>query len=335
MAEHRDEHEPIDGGAAHEDADVEVGEEAPDEAFESEPDEDEEDVGPPASVLEPGTSRLAPRWWLKTLGFAIVLLGFGAWGLYDALVVYPERGRLDAERKQLEYLRSWSSGGRLGQATIADPAAELASLRERSRAGTQNLGEMDQKRLVWLEALSRIGHVSPEHTTIENPGERLGTLEREWTTRTAPAPLAAYDIPAQWLFVAIGFSIGPWLLFKFVRVAGKRYSWEPEGQRLTVPGGHVVTPGDLEDVDKRRWDKFIVFLKIKQQHSGLGGQEVKVDLYHYGQAVEDWVLAMERTAFPDRAEEDEDEDAESDEAETDDAGEDDLEASEEDERARV
>ena len=74
---------------------------------------------------------------------------------------------------------------------------------------------------------------------------------------------------------------------------------------LIIRGGEVVTPSDLEDVDKRRWDKFIVFLKIKGTHPTLAGQEVKVDLYHYTPPVEDWVLAMEKSAFPERAEEDE------------------------------
>ncbi len=273
-----------------------------------------EDAGPPSWVVEPGVSRLAPRWWIKTLAFAVVLIGFGGWGLYDALVAYPERGIADAEHKQLEYLRSWASSALRSEATVADPAAELSRLEEASRRQSNTVTDAEARRLEWLRSLQKVARLRPEHTRIESPIQKLQELENSWATRTPPKPLAAYDIPAQWLFVAIGFSIGPWLLFKFVVVSGKKYRWDPVGQRLTVPGGQTLSPGDLEDVDKRKWDKFIVFLRVKSSHAGLGGQEVKVDLYHYTQPVEDWVLAMEKTAFPDRAKEDEEAEGNDDEA---------------------
>ena len=56
-----------------------------DDQAECEPD------GPPEWVLTPGVSRLAPRWWIKTLVFALVV-GCGGWGLVDARVVYPSAG---------------------------------------------------------------------------------------------------------------------------------------------------------------------------------------------------------------------------------------------------
>jgi hypothetical protein len=266
---------------------------------------DEADAGPPRWVTEPGVSRLAPRWWLKTLAFALILIGFGAWGLYDALVAYPERGMADAEFKQLEYLRAWSSGAARADATVADPAAELTRLEDAGRRPTNTMSEVERRRLAWLRSLAKVARLDPEHTQIEQPTARLAELETSWATRTPPKPLSAYDIPAQWLFVALGFSLGPWLLVKLLMVAGKKYRWNPAGQQLTLPGGQTLTPGDLADVDKRKWDKFIVFLKDKS------GVEHKVDLYHYTQPLEDWVLAMEKTAFPERAEEEAAEDEES------------------------
>lgn len=268
---------------------------------------DDSTDGPPASVLEPGVSRLAPRWWMKTLAFAVVLIGFGAWGLYDALVAYPERGIADAEHKQLEYLRAWATSGRLGQATIPDPEAELIRLTELTRQPNR-MSQADPMRLAWLQSLQKVARLTPEHTRLENPMERLRELENAWTSKNPPKPLSAYDIPAQWLFVLAGFTLGPWLLLKFITVARKVYHWDPDGQKLSLPGGHTITPADLQDIDKRKWDKFIVFLKIRDSHPTLAGQEAKIDLYHYTQPVEDWVLAMEQTAFPDRAEEDHTED---------------------------
>lgn len=63
-------------------------------------------------------------------------------------------------------------------------------------------------------------------------------------------------------------------------------------------------PSDLADVDSCRWDKFIVYLKIKDGHPRLGGAEIKFDTYRHGK-IEDWILAMERTAFPERVAEEE------------------------------
>ncbi len=295
-------------------ADLEAAEAADAAAAPGAPDQPE---GPPHWVTEPGVSTLAPRWWIKTLAFAVVLIGFGAWGLYDALVAYPERGIKDAEHKQLEYLRVWATSGRLTEATVADPVAELARLQELSRQPSM-MSQADPVRLVWLQSLVKVARLKPEFTRIENPMERLRELESSWISKTPPKALSAYDIPAQWLFVLIGFAVGPWLLVKYFRVAAKKYHWDPVGQKLTIPGGQVVAPGDLEDVDKRRWDKFIVFLKIKDTHPALAGQEVKMDLYHYTQPVEDWVVAMEQTAFPERAEDEGEPDSE-DSAEASDA----------------
>ncbi len=68
---------------------------------------------------------------------------------------------------------------------------------------------------------------------------------------------------------------------------------------LGLPGGHSLTPADLTDVDKRKWDKFFVSLVVKPGHATLGGKEVALDLLRY-EPLEDWVLEMEKAAFPDR-----------------------------------
>lgn len=90
-----------------------------------------------------------------------------------------------------------------------------------------------------------------------------------------------------------------YLGFLLVKVASKTYRWDPATRVLTLPGGVSIGTDDLEDVDKRKWDKFIVFLKIKDSHSQIGGQEVRFDTYRHSH-VEEWILEMERTAFPDR-----------------------------------
>ena len=58
-----------------------------------------------------------------------------------------------------------------------------------------------------------------------------------------------------------------------------------------------LEPFEPAQADKRKWDKFIVFLKVREGHDTLGGQEVRVDTYRHAH-VEGWILEMERTAFP-------------------------------------
>ena len=74
----------------------------------------------------------------------------------------------------------------------------------------------------------------------------------------------------------------------------------PLATEAELPGGQKVGPGDIAEFDKRKWDKFLVTLTIKDSHPTLGGQRVVVDLYRH-EPVEDWILAMERTAFPETA----------------------------------
>ena len=42
--------------------------------------------------MSTATTRLNKPWLLKTLISAVVLVGFGLYGLYDATVAYPARG---------------------------------------------------------------------------------------------------------------------------------------------------------------------------------------------------------------------------------------------------
>ncbi|MGH7132453.1 MAG: hypothetical protein ACREJO_10960, partial [Phycisphaerales bacterium] len=60
------------------------------------------------------------------------------------------------------------------------------------------------------------------------------------------------------------------------------------------PDGKTIVPADIAEFDKRKWDKFYVTINLK------GGEARKLDLLRYV-PLEEWVLAMERTAFPETA----------------------------------
>lgn len=116
-------------------------------------------------------------------------------------------------------------------------------------------------------------------------------LNTRWQGKTPPAALAAYDLPSQWIFVIVGYGAALYLIFLVLRVIPKRYSYEPEEKRLILPGGAAFIPADVKEFDKRKWHKFFVTINLRD------GRAFRLDLLRYV-PLEDWVLEMERAAFP-------------------------------------
>jgi hypothetical protein len=266
----------------------------------------------------PQSSRINPKWWIKMAIFTFVLLGLGVWGYYDASIAYPTRGHQASMGVERDYLKSIESSNPLDfnkAASVENPAATLAELAPRKSA-TPPLNGMEQSRLAWLESLAAVGKLDRANTTyprdayyapketkarITDARERLKELdayEKSEMKGGFPKPLSSLDIPTQWLITIVGAVGGLWLLIHIVRVAGRKYRWDPAQQRLTLPGGGSITPNDIEEFDKRKWDKFLITLKIRADHPELAGKSITIDLLHHV-LVEQWVLEMEKTAFPD------------------------------------
>ncbi len=254
------------------------------------------------------TTTLRPGWRMKMVVIIVVLTAFGFWGLYDATVAYPKRGERVARLMEYRYLVK-AAGGETNPrsipartVSIEDPSATLEQLRRRERDGTLGDG-LDANRLQWLRALSVIGRLDPAETTYvddggsRDPDTRLQELAQEWANATGqPKLLHAYDIFFQWVifFVCIAFAL--WCVILLVRTARVRYSYDPETKTLVLPNGAKIAPGDLKEVDKRRWHKFYVTLVIRDDHPTLGGRRIDLDLYRRS-PIEDWVLEMEKEAF--------------------------------------
>jgi hypothetical protein len=244
-------------------------------------------------------------WMTKMVIIGLFMFAFGLWGLYDALSAYPKRGERAASFHQHEYLTMLDQkqdGSFLNKATVADPVAEYENLRGRRENST--LTPEEQPKLLWLEQLKLIGKLKPEYTQVADPRKTLEDLKAQWATSQASAPqeLSWYDIPAQWLITAVGCGVGLYLFCLIAVVKRTSYKFEPETQRLHLPSGVTLVPADIEVFDKRKWDKFLIYLKIRPGHPQLGGKEIVLDLLRHS-PLEEWVLSMERTAFPESAEE--------------------------------
>ena len=79
------------------------------------------------------TTTLGRNWLIKTLLFLVLLLGFGCWGLVDAVYFYPRRGEMDAARRLKDHLAAADAAGMLtsNQLKVTDPKATYAQLRAR------------------------------------------------------------------------------------------------------------------------------------------------------------------------------------------------------------
>ena len=248
-------------------------------------------------------TRLSRRWLVKIMIFLVAATGLGVWGLFDATMAYPARGRAHAEYMEYQYLLA------MGQASLPvlpvnDPVSIHAELKSKktemeiSRASAEAAGQQLavartsalQIKLQWLESLKLVGDLDPEHTIHTDPQGRFSELSAKWQAKDQPKPLSGLDLPMQWAFVFIGFGLSSYLLALVMLAGTKKYKYDPETRQLTLPGGATMTPGEIEDIDKRKWDKFIVQIKS-------GGKWRKLDLLRYD-PLETWFLEMEKeTSF--------------------------------------
>jgi len=259
-------------------------------------------------------SRLNPAWIRKWLIFGLIVFAFGTWGLYDATVIYPKRGEEDVAYRLKEYLAAADRAGQLTSAGVTgDPKVAFAQLRgqemslrssanESTAAGRVAVAEL--AKLEWLASLSRVGRLTAERTSptdpqLANPSETLKKLQAEWTGKERPKPLNDFDLRLQWLFFAIGYVGAAYFAWLILSRRSRVYTWDDEAKKLTLPGGgsaaRSITPAELVEVDKRQWHKYYVTLGTAD------GAKTTLDLQSHV-PVEDWVLEMEKIAFPETVE---------------------------------
>jgi hypothetical protein len=275
---------------------------------------------PPDPVTSVTVTSLNRKWTIKMVLICLVVFLFGVWAIYDALVAYPKRGYNAAEFIEYQYLEQFERdrGVISNSAGIADPQSKLQELNQRQSTVGQ-LDVVDDLLKRWLENLSLVSKLVPEATAIprtdfrgtpvESANQRLETLTAKWTRAggtklDAPKPLSAFDIPSQWIILVICWAIAAWMAVVLLRSKQKVYRWDPTTQRLTLADGKSFTPSDIAEFDKRKWHKFFVTILIKPSHTTLGGKSVELDLLRYD-PLEAWVLAMERTAFPESVKQEE------------------------------
>lgn len=245
-------------------------------------------------------TKASPKWLGKQMVFILLVAGFAIWALVDATIVYPSRGEHAAEFLKFQYLKAAMDSGAPVQISVDDPEKELQSLLERQK--TTTLSSIEKARFEWLSALRNANRLDASRTNIGEPSAARAALEKKFKKADqAPKALSRLDIPVQWAIFAVCGTISAAMIFVLLRAVGTVYRFDPANKVLTLPGGQTIAASDVAVFDKRKWDKFLIFLKLRENAPSFGGQEVRLDLLRHV-PLEDWVLEMEKTAFPPAAE---------------------------------
>lgn len=212
----------------------------------------------------------------------------------------------EVESAKLAWLRSLDRAWKLG---AAENPIGTASRKKLNAAGNEifsgvggSTDSQNEKHRLFFRTKDGTGvGIGPDGKRVDlPPAQVLKDLTDYWTAqKKTPSSLEFYDMPSQWFFVAVGYGGGIYIVFLLLSVGRRQYQYEPGAMRLVLPSGDSITPGDLKEVDKRRWHKFFVTLVLKN------GRSQTLDLLRYV-PLEQWVLEMEKKAFPDEAERDED-----------------------------
>jgi hypothetical protein len=272
----------------------------------------------PAGVTS-GSSKLNPKWLAKHGIIAALCTALGLWGVFDAIVAYPQRGVNAAEFLEYQYLKELEAGGTLSseRASIANPAERLNTLRAKAKESSK-LTPVERAELDWLTQLRYINKLAPANTAVPRTDfrkatadvpasvgsavERLSSLRSVWEVeaggkkkRRAANPLSSYDIPSQWLIAGAGALGGLWFLTGILKAKGKKYSYDAGSKTLTLPDGRTISAAEVAEFDKSKWHKYYIRLVPKASSSGSVGKPLDLDLLTHT-PLEDWVLDMERAA---------------------------------------
>ena len=186
------------------------------------------------------TTKLAARYWLKTIIMATVCIVLGLWGVWDYAVAIP-RDAMEAARA--ETLRTVKNGldtesGSEHRVTAVVALDSAIGLDDNQDASWSKSLEM------MMRALS-VGDLESQRVAMELVEEGLN----EYGDVTAPSK---FDRPMQWMFIlCLPFGVYYiWVYFKMSKRA-TTYLLTDVGV-LTTPEG-TWSPDKIADIDMSRW----------------------------------------------------------------------------------
>lgn len=212
---------------------------------------------------------LKTGWVIRAMVMIVLGYGFAVWAFYDGTVAYPKRGETYARFMEEYWLRALGPDQHRAADIVADPRPRFEMLRERNRA-KEPMNEAERAEHDWLRALNVIGRLddaprraagpsdawladNPEQ--IASPSTRLAELaELNSEIKGQPKRLNSYDIPSQWVILAVGLLVGTWSLVNFLRHWKRTFVYNHEDGSLTIDG-RTIPADQMKTIDKSRWQK--------------------------------------------------------------------------------
>lgn len=200
-------------------------------------------------------TKLATRYWLKTILMAVVCLGLGFWGLWDYFIDIPQRA--EAARKsvvlkavnaalatEVGSLQRSEAGGTVDMAL--EFAARVPVVRA-SEGGSVELGNTDG----WIQSLE-LFQAALAKGNLEIQQEAVVLVEEGLNLYGSVTPPSKYDRPMQWAFI-LCLPFGFYYLLSYRKMSRRsRVYGLDDGGRLTTPEG-VWDSEEIVDIDMSRW----------------------------------------------------------------------------------
>ncbi|MDP7008068.1 MAG: hypothetical protein QGI78_00690 [Phycisphaerales bacterium] len=200
------------------------------------------------------TTKLATRYWLKTIIMAIVCVVLGLWGIWDYVVAIPQKQEAAMRNVVLKAVNAAlntekGSGDRSDVSALVNLALEEAAQNPVSESGgaQMDLGNTAGwiKSLELFQSALSTGDYALQADAVELIDEGLG----EYGSVTAPSK---YDRPMQWLFIlCLPFGFYYFWAFGKMSARAKMYRLDEQGT-LTTPDG-TWTADQIVDIDMSKW----------------------------------------------------------------------------------
>ena len=200
------------------------------------------------------TTKLATRYWLKTIVMAVVCIVLGLWGVWDYTVAIPEREQA-ANRSLVLKVVNTALATERGSAERDKAAVRIAlSLKNDVTKPTEESSSKQwdlDNTAGWIKSL-KLFQAAVSGGDLETQEQAAVVIEDGLNQYGSVTPPSKYDRPMQWMFIlCLPFSF--YYLFKYFQMTkrAKTYCLDDEG-RLTTPEGSWAAD-EILDIDMSTW----------------------------------------------------------------------------------
>ena len=186
------------------------------------------------------TTKLATRYWTKTVIMAVVCLVLGLWGIWDYVVAIPNATEGAA---RYEILRIVKNG--LDSTSNSKERLEAVALLKSSPISNKPTEQEWSNNLFLMQEALEGGAIETQRKALAKVEDGL----KQYSHVIAPSK---YDRPMQWMFI-LCLPFGFYYLFKYFKMVrrAKIYCLDDEG-RLTTPEGSWPAE-EILDINMDTW----------------------------------------------------------------------------------